>query len=518
MLASILLAFINLLGFSAVDSSQYAVVIGSYTREGNAGIEVFDANLSTGKTSRAYSLKNPNASYQAISADTRYLFSVTEEGKGKSSVSAYARNNRGEYSFINSSSTIGDGPCFVAYREASKTVYAANYGAGSLSVFKTENGRLLPIAQHIEYKGSSVVKGRQEAPHAHNIVISPDQHYLYVVDLGTDNIHQHKIYADGLVDEKSVDIPVPAGNGPRHMVFNQNGTHAYLINELSGTVNVFAVANGRFNIIQEIAADTAAASPKGSADIHISPSGKWLLSSNRVTSNEVTVFAIQPDGLLKKTSHQPVARRPRNFSFDPTGKFVFVASQEDNKVQVFAFDDNTGSMRDTKQDIQVNMPVCINFIKKETDPEEQIKALKIALIPPVPPIANYVKCVQVGNMVYLSGHGPDKAGGGQVLGKLGKDLSIEQGQEAARLTGISLLSTLKGCIGDLGRVHRIVKVLGLVNSEDGFSQQPMVMNGFSNLMVDVFGVRGKHARSAIGTNALPGNIAVEIEMIVELKY
>jgi 6-phosphogluconolactonase len=517
MLAHFLIVFSTLFSFAEKDSTEYELIIGSYTREGNAGIEVLDVNLSTGKTKPNYSLKNPNASYQAISADTRFLFSVTEEGKGKSSVSAYARNNRGEYSFINSSSTIGDGPCFVAYREASKTVYAANYGAGSLSVFKTENGKLLPIAQHIEYKGSGIVKGRQEAPHAHNIVISPDQHHLYVVDLGTDKIHQHRIYADGLVDEKAVDISVPAGNGPRHMVFNQSGSHAYLINELSGTVNVFAVSNGQFSNIQEIAADTAKASPKGSADIHISPSGKWLLTSNRVTSDEVTVFAIQKDGTLKKTSHQRVAKRPRNFSFDPTGNFVLVASQEEHKVQVFSFDDQSGAMKDTRQDILVKMPVCVNFVKKETDPEAKLKALNIQLIPPVPPVANYVKCVQTGNLVYLSGHGPDKPEGGQITGKLGKELSIEQGQQAARLTGISLLSTLKGCIGDLGRVQRVVKVLGLVNSENGFSQQPMVMNGFSNLMVDVFGERGKHARSAIGTNALPGNIAVEIEMIVELK-
>lgn len=517
MFASILITLGSFIGCVGADTAQYEVVIGSYTKEGNAGIEILDVDLSTGKTSLGYHLKNPNASYQAISADTRYMFSVTEEGKGKSSVSAYARNNRGGYSFINSSSTIGDGPCFVAYREASKTVYAANYGAGSLSVFKTENGRLLPIAQHIEYKGSSIVKGRQEAPHAHNTVIAPDQQHLYVVDLGSDKIYQHRIYSDGLVDEKAVDIPVPAGNGPRHMVFNQSGSHVYLINELSGTVNVFSVTDGSFKSIQEIAADTAMASPKGSADIHLSPNGKWLLSSNRVTSNEVTVFAIQPNGMLKKTGHQPVARRPRNFSFDPTGAFVFVASQEDNKVQVFAFDDKNGSLKDTRQDILVKMPVCINFVKKETDPEARLSTLNIALIPPVPPVANYVKCVLVDNMAYLSGHGPDKPDGGQIIGKLGKELSIEQGQQAARLTGISLLSTLKGCIGDLGRVKRIVKVLGLVNSETGFSQQPMVMNGFSNLMVDVFGDRGKHARSAIGTNALPSNIAVEIEMIVELK-
>jgi enamine deaminase RidA (YjgF/YER057c/UK114 family) len=104
-----------------------------------------------------------------------------------------------------------------------------------------------------------------------------------------------------------------------------------------------------------------------------------------------------------------------------------------------------------------------------------------------------------------------------MFGHLGKDVTIEEGQLAARLTGISMISTLKAHIGDLNRVKRIVKVLGLVNSEPNFTQQPQVMNGFSNLMVEIFGERGKHARSALGVAALPNNISVEIEMIVELK-
>ena len=104
-----------------------------------------------------------------------------------------------------------------------------------------------------------------------------------------------------------------------------------------------------------------------------------------------------------------------------------------------------------------------------------------------------------------------------MFGHLGKDVTIEEGQLAARLTGISMISTLKAYIGDLNKVKRIVKVLGLVNSEPNFTQQPQVMNGFSNLMVEIFGERGKHARSALGVAALPNNISVVIEMIVELK-
>jgi len=153
----------------------------------------------------------------------------------------------------------------------------------------------------------------------------------------------------------------------------------------------------------------------------------------------------------------------------------------------------------------------------KTDPEARIKELGIQLIKPTPPIANYVKAVRVGNMVYLAGHGPDKPEGGVVTGKVGSDLTVEQGADAARLTAISLLSTLKGEIGDLNKVKRIVKVLGMVNAVPTFEKHPQVMNGFSDLMVQVFGDNGKHARSSVGVASLPNNIPVEIEMIVELK-
>lgn len=150
------------------------------------------------------------------------------------------------------------------------------------------------------------------------------------------------------------------------------------------------------------------------------------------------------------------------------------------------------------------------------DVEAKLKELNIQLSPVAPSTASIVKTVRVGNMVYTSGHGPDKPGGGQIFGKVGGDLTLEQGQEAARLTGIALLSSLKAEIGDLSKVKRVVKVLGLVNCTPAFTQQPQVMNAFSDMMVKIWGENGRHARSAVGTNALPNNIAVEIEMIVEL--
>lgn len=158
----------------------------------------------------------------------------------------------------------------------------------------------------------------------------------------------------------------------------------------------------------------------------------------------------------------------------------------------------------------------LNIASMAQDPEQKLKELKVELFKPAAPIANYVKAVRVGNMIYLAGHGPTKADGSNILGKVGKDLTVEQGYMAARQTGIAILSTLKAEIGDLNKVKRVVKVLGMVNCTDDFKDHPKVINGFSDFIVSVFGEKGMHARSAVGMGSLPLNIAVEVEMIVEL--
>ena len=150
-------------------------------------------------------------------------------------------------------------------------------------------------------------------------------------------------------------------------------------------------------------------------------------------------------------------------------------------------------------------------------PEQKLQQLGITLPVPAKPVATYVNAVRTGNLIYLSGKGPTNADGTDITGKLGKDLSIEQGYAAAKSTGINLLAALKAEIGSLDKVKRIVKVLGMVNCTAEFTDQPKVINGFSDFMVEVFGEKGKHARSAVGMNALPKNIAVEIEMIVEVE-
>ena len=155
------------------------------------------------------------------------------------------------------------------------------------------------------------------------------------------------------------------------------------------------------------------------------------------------------------------------------------------------------------------------------DVEEKIKQLNIELPTPGEPIANYVPTVRFSEtknsmLVYVSGTGPRKENGDYLTGRLGDDMTIEEGYDAAKLTGVNILASLKKEIGDLNKIKRFVKVIGMVNSTADFYQQPAVINGFSDFIVEVFGDRGKHARSAVGMVSLPSNIAVEIEVVVEV--
>jgi enamine deaminase RidA (YjgF/YER057c/UK114 family) len=147
--------------------------------------------------------------------------------------------------------------------------------------------------------------------------------------------------------------------------------------------------------------------------------------------------------------------------------------------------------------------------------EARLKALNITLSPDAAPAANFVNAVQTGKLLFLSGNTSGPAWVGK--GKLGKDLTVEQGREAARQAGLIMLAKIRSALGSLDRVKRVVKVLGMVNSAEGFGDQPLVVNGFSDLMEEVFGEAGKHARSAVGMAGLPGNSPIEVEMIVEFE-
>ncbi len=161
--------------------------------------------------------------------------------------------------------------------------------------------------------------------------------------------------------------------------------------------------------------------------------------------------------------------------------------------------------------------MLVFFTGNAQDAEAKLKELNIELPPIGKPLANYVHVVRSGNLLFLAGKGPSKGNGSYITGKVGKDISIEEGKASARLTALHQLAVLKAELGDLNKVKRIVKVLGMVNCEPDFKEHSKVINGFSDMMVAIFGERGKHARSAVGMCSLPNGMAVEIELIVEVE-
>ena len=150
-------------------------------------------------------------------------------------------------------------------------------------------------------------------------------------------------------------------------------------------------------------------------------------------------------------------------------------------------------------------------------PEEKLRSLGLELDPPNPPSARYVGAVQVGKLLFVSGHGPVQGGKVQFIGKVGREWTEEQGYEAARLTALAMLATIKGVLGDLGRVRRVVKLLGMVNCTEEYTRTPQVINGASELLIELWGDLGQHARSAVGLQQLPNGMAVEIEGIFEVE-
>lgn len=331
------------------------LLVGSYTQQGNPGIELID----TKSKQVIERIAVPQASYQVISPDKQYLFSVSELVGNAGAVHSYQKNEQGKWAFVNQQLTQGDAPCHINFRKKSLTIYTANYMGGSVSVFQTKDGIVSPLAQKIVFSGRGKYP-QQSAPHAHMVVLSLDEQEIHISDLGADRIYHYHLRPDGLIDGKFNYTQFPEGTGPRHFVFSKDEKFVYVVGELSGTLDVYAIQNGNWIPIQRETIDFSKGDgPKASADVHVSPNGKWLIASNRITQNSLTVFRIEDSGKIRFTYDIPVGKVPRNFQFDASGKKIFVACKDENRIQQFSFNPETGEMADLLADIVVKSPVAI---------------------------------------------------------------------------------------------------------------------------------------------------------------
>jgi 6-phosphogluconolactonase len=366
------LALFTLL-FSIMTTAQdYYLYTGSYTKDTKDGIYIFKINVPSGQTSLVEVIKDiENPSYLTISKDGRFLYAVSEMASDhKGMIYAYQLDPQtGKAQLLNKKESRGEAPCYIAISENRKWITVGNYSGGNLITYAIDkDGKLTDQYQLVHHDGKSINPKRQEKPHVHSTVFTPDNKYLLVPDLGTDKV---MIYAFN--EKKNMPIggtqqgfaKITDGSGPRHLDFHPNGKWAYVIEEMGGTISGWKYYNGTLEKFQHIDAHPADyQGSRGSADIHVSPDGKFLYASNRYEANNIAIYSIDgKTGMLKLVGFQDLpGKKPRNFAIDPGGQLLLVANQDSDSITVFKRNMETGKLELLPVDIKAGSPVCLKFV------------------------------------------------------------------------------------------------------------------------------------------------------------
>lgn len=357
------------LAFSAGAQKTVYLLAGTYTTGKSKGISVYRFNTQNGQATLVDSAITANPSYLAVSPNKQYVYAVNELGnnEGGGKVTAFRfTTSTGHLERLNEQSSMGEHPCYITVDKTGRWVIVGNYSSGTLAVLPVAaSGELGKATDVVQHKGSSV-HPRQEGPHVHATVLSPNNKFLYVPDLGIDKLMIYSFNdATGQLSPKDTTLKLAAGSGPRHFIFHPNGRWAYLVQELKGTVTMFRYMNGDLQPAQVISAlPTGFKKPFTAADIHVSADGRFLYTSLRDSANLLTVFRINPaNGSLARIGHQSaLGKTPRNFNLDPSGNYLLAANQNSDEIVVFRVNKKTGGLQDTGRRIAVGNPVCIKWI------------------------------------------------------------------------------------------------------------------------------------------------------------
>jgi 6-phosphogluconolactonase len=373
-----LLILLPLLTFSCLAGAQTSLLfVGTYTNTGNLagnpkldstgskGIYVYRFDAATGKTTALSHTKEIcNPSYLAIAPGGRRLYACTESRMmEKGSLSVFDIDaKKGRLRFLGKVPSLGDNPAYVALDAAGAQVAVANYTGGSYTLYPIGSDGMPGKAQfHVQHLGKGFNPTRQEAPHVHSVVYGPGSNFLYVQDLGLDQVST----VSPSTGDELAQLRTTPGSGPRHLTFHPGGKFAYLIEEMGGYVDVYRYdpSTGRLDSLQRIPAhpDTAKG-PFRSSDIHVSPDGRFLYASNRAETS-IAIFSIDGStGLLKTVGYVPtMGVEPRNFTLDPSGKWLLVANQETDAIVFFRVDEQTGMIRPNGKILKVPRPTCLKM-------------------------------------------------------------------------------------------------------------------------------------------------------------
>jgi 6-phosphogluconolactonase len=364
-----LLLLFFIISISCFSQDPY-LFIGTYTNGKSKGIYVYRFNESTGTGTEVSTIEAKNPSYLSVSSDGKHLY-ATDEDQSAGAVGAYAfEPATGKLALLNSQSSHGSCPCYVSEDKTGKWVFVANYCSGSLAALPVNSdGSLAPAMQIITQFGKGPDTARQESAHVHSTIFSPDEKYLLVADLGTDEEHVYAYNPDRsipLTEPRDSVSRLQPGTGPRHIVFHPTRPDVYIIGELTGTVDAFRYDpnSGKLTHFQRIRSTPEHfKGDPGSADIHIRADGKFLYATNRGTSNTIAVYAIERDGRLSIRQIISVnGKHPRNFIIDPSGHFLLVANRDSDNIVIFSIDQVSGLLKATGKEISIPNPVCLKFL------------------------------------------------------------------------------------------------------------------------------------------------------------
>ena len=369
----------------AESRDEAELLVGSYTQGKSQGIYRLQFDSAKGRITPEplQVFKTANPSWLTLSKDQSRLFVVNENGKGQrdvvgraSSVAIDPKTN--QMTLINQVKTLGEEPTHSSLSADERYLFVANYGVhadpgGSLAVLPINaEGQLQPVTQMSTHPASQVNPERQMSAHVHSVVSSPDGKFVYASDLGADKVfvYQYDPAANAdhpLVAADPAFVALPAGSGPRHLLFSKDGKHAYLTTEMSAQVFVFDYDKGRLKQRQALElAHGMPAQNRAAGALHASQDGKFLYVSNRGKANEILVFAINPsNGELTEIQRRSVdGDHPREFALSPNGKFLLIANQMSNAIVVLERDPETGMLGKTVQTLEMDAPSDLKFINR----------------------------------------------------------------------------------------------------------------------------------------------------------
>lgn len=359
-------------------AGQTLVYVGAYASGPNRGIVHFRWDDASGQLEpRGLAAEVVNPSFLAIHPNRRWLYAVSEidrfQGQPGGAITAFAVDPAtGRLQQLNQRGTQGAHPCHVTVHPNGKFVLVANYSGGSVAVFPlSADGHLEPVAGFVQHQGSGINPKRQEGPHAHGIYPDAAGRFVYVPDLGLDQVLVYRFEDDGCLDPNAPPAAtLKPGSGPRHLCFHPQRPLVYVVNELLSTVTVFTnhPALGTLHEIQGISTlPSDFAGESTTAEIEVHPSARFLYASNR-GHDSITVFAIdQATGRLAfRSATSTLGKTPRHFAVAPNGRWLLAANQASNSIVVFRIDAETGGLTPVGQPIPAASPVCLQFWQSES--------------------------------------------------------------------------------------------------------------------------------------------------------